>query len=175
VTFNRCRTAIFILFFILSRSPCKFVTFDSAKPPALYVDESQGDLSSPTPPPLPPLPPSPLSLTLSHTHTLTRSLALSLCVSLIFSPRFPASPPGGSGGGGKGRFIQNKHSKRGGMEEAKGGAGVRLCHDLKKHPLSLGRRDDLNAKEIEINDNLVSPSDEDGAIFLHVLYMLLYC
>ena len=61
------------------------------------------------------------------------------------------------------------------MEEAKGGAGVRLCHDLKKHPLSLGRRDDLNAKEIEINDNLVSPSDEDGAIFLHVLYMRLYC
>ena len=61
------------------------------------------------------------------------------------------------------------------MEEAKGGGGVRLYPDLKKHPLSLGRRHDLNAKEIEINDDLVSPSDEDGAIFLHVLYMRLYC
>ena len=121
------------------------MTFDSAKPPALYVDESQGDPSSPN-----------------------------LSLSLILLPRLRR---GGSGGGGKGRFIQNKHSKRGEMEEAKGGGGVRLYHDffLKKHPLSLGRRDDLNAKEIEINDDLVSPSDEDGAIFLHVLYMRLYC
>jgi hypothetical protein len=123
VTLDRCRTAILFYFLFLSRSPCKFVTFDSAKPPALYVDESQGDPSSPTPPPLPPLPPSPpfslclclssclslsltLSLTLSHslslsdslslalTHTLTLSLSLSLSLS-HFLPAFSRVSAGG--------------------------------------------------------------------------------
>ena len=79
------------------------MTFDSAKPPALYVDESQGDPSSPN-----------------------------LSLSLILLPRLRR---GGSGGGGKGRFIQNKHSKRGEMEEAKGGGGVRLYPDFQKNIL----------------------------------------
>ena len=74
----------------------------------------------------------------------------------------------------EGLFKTNTVNEEG-WRKQKEGPGLGYITILKKHPLSLGRRHDLNAKEIEINDDLVSPSDEDGAIFLHVLYMRLYC
>jgi hypothetical protein len=87
---------------------------------------------------------------------------------------------GGEGGGGggeaeeeskEGLFKANTVNEEGWRRQR--GMG-RAMSRFKTKSLSLveGRRDDLDPKEIDYNYNLVPPTDEDVAIFLHVLYAI---